>query len=96
MRASTGITGLEPIADPLPILRTTYQTTLNLLSSLPPTSVYRQATESLTKHKLSIVEKAGGDVKSVEQELGEGLVEQAIAAAKTEQGLIGKMIEWKP
>ena len=50
----------------------------------------------MTKHKLSIIEKAGGDVKVAENELGEGLAEQAILAAKTEQNLIGKMLEWKP
>lgn len=48
----------------------------------------------MTKHKLSVVEKAGGDVASFEKELG--MAEQAIEEAKSEQGLIGKMIEWKP
>jgi NADH dehydrogenase (ubiquinone) 1 alpha subcomplex subunit 5 len=46
------------------------------------------------KHKLAVVEKAGGDVKAAEAELG--MAELAIEEAKTEQGLIGKMIEWKP
>ncbi|KAK1925586.1 ETC complex I subunit conserved region-domain-containing protein [Papiliotrema laurentii] len=94
LKATTGITGLEPVADPLPVLRSAYQTTLNLLENLPSTSVYRQATEALMKHKLAVVEKAGGDVKAAEAELG--MAELAIEEAKTEQGLIGKMIEWKP
>jgi len=95
LKASTGITGLEPVVDPIPVLRSAYQSTLNMLDNLPSTSVYRQATESLTKHKLSVLEKAGGDVPAVEAELGI-LAEQAIVEAKDEQGLVGKMIEWKP
>ena len=95
LKASTGITGLEPVVDPIPVLRSAYQSTLSMLDNLPSTSVYRQATESLTKHKLSVLEKAGGDVSAVEAELGI-LAEQAIVEAKDEQGLVGKMIEWKP
>ena len=66
-----------------------------MLTSLPSTSVYRQATEALTKHKLSVVDGASGDVKKVEKELGE-MVEQSIESAKDETMLVGKMIEWKP
>lgn len=47
----------------------------------------------MTKHKLSIVEKAGTDVKAAENELG--MAEQAIVDAKDEAGLVSKMIEWK-
>lgn len=41
-----------------------------------------------------MVQKAGEDVSVVEEELG--MVEQAIEEIKSEQLLIGKMIEWKP
>jgi len=71
--------------------------TISLLSNLPQTSIYRQATESITKHRLQIVEKAqqgGDDVKAVEEGLG-GMVESIIEEAKAEQGLVGKIIEWK-
>ena len=94
LKPSTGITGLAPVYNPIPVLENAYTTNLNLLSNLPSTSVYRQATEAATKHKLSILEKSGGDVKAVEAELG--MAELAIQQANEEQGLIGKMIEWKP
>lgn len=94
LKTSTGITGLEVHANPLPALSATYQSTLNLLESIPSTSVYRQATEAITKHRLSIVQKANGDITAVEKELG-AMVEQTLTEAKDEEKLTGKMIEWK-
>ena len=94
LKATTGITGIDPVHDPLPILRDTYNTTLSVLTKLPSTSVYRQATEALTKNRLSIVDKSGGDVRVVEKDLG--VAEQAIMVAKDELMLAAKMIEWKP
>jgi len=94
MKASTGITGLEAHPDPLPALKHTYTSTLNLLGSLPSTSVYRQATEALTKHRLQTVETSGEDVAKFESSLG-SMAEVILEEAKAEQMLIGKMIEWK-
>ncbi|WRT64401.1 uncharacterized protein IL334_001333 [Kwoniella shivajii] len=94
IKVSTGLTGVEPHANPLPTLKSIYNSTLTSLSSLPPTSVYRQATEALTKHRLSIVEQSGEDIGKVESELGK-IVELTIEEAQAEQGLVGKMIEWK-
>ncbi|WWC58852.1 uncharacterized protein I303_101397 [Kwoniella dejecticola CBS 10117] len=94
IKATTGITGLEVHPDPLPALKSIYSSTLTTLNSLPPTSVYRQATEALTKHRLSVVEQASQDVTKVETELGK-IIEETLEEAKTEQGLAAKMIEWK-
>lgn len=94
IKASTGITGLEPHPDPLPALKAIYSSTLSNLSSLPATSVYRQATEALTKHRLQVVESAGQDIAKVEGEFGT-IVETLLEEAKDEQGLAVKMIEWK-
>jgi NADH dehydrogenase (ubiquinone) 1 alpha subcomplex subunit 5 len=94
MKASTGITGLEAHPDPLPALKQTYTSTLNLLGSLPSTSVYRQATEALTQHRLQTVESSGEDVAKFESSLG-SMAEVILEEAKAEQMLIGKMIEWK-
>jgi NADH dehydrogenase (ubiquinone) 1 alpha subcomplex subunit 5 len=94
LKTSTGITGLAVHPDPLPALKSTYTSTLSLLSSLPATSVYRQATEAITKHRLKLVEGANGDIEAVEKGLG-GIVETAIEEAKAEENLVGKMIEWK-
>lgn len=52
----TGLTGLFTHPSPRPHLIYLYNATLVKLSKLPPESVYRQSTESLTKHRLAIVE----------------------------------------
>lgn len=52
----TGLTGLSTHPSPRPALIYTYRKTLSRLEQLPPSSVYRQATETLTKQRLKIVE----------------------------------------
>jgi len=52
----TGLTGLTTHPAPRPALILTYRQTLDKLQQLPTTSIYRQSTEALTKHRLSIVE----------------------------------------
>jgi NADH dehydrogenase (ubiquinone) 1 alpha subcomplex subunit 5 len=94
LKSSTGITGLAVHPDPLPALASTYKSTLSLLQSLPETSVYRQATEAITKHRLSLVESAEGDIVAAEKSRG-GMVETSLEEAKAEEGVAGKMIEWK-
>lgn len=94
IKASTGITGLAVHPDPLPALKSVYTATLSSLSSLPSTSVYRQATEALTKHRLSAVESASGDYKKVESAIG-SQVEQMLEEAEGEKELVSKMVEWK-
>ena len=95
LKTSTGITGLKVHPNPLPALLETYRETLTRLSDIPEVSVYRQGVEALTKRKLSIVERANGDVQAVEKELDEGQIEEAILVAQDELSLVSKMIEWK-
>ncbi|KAI9798763.1 MAG: hypothetical protein M1833_004593 [Piccolia ochrophora] len=52
----TGLTGLATHPAPRPALQYLYSKTLEKLSNLPESSVYRQSTESLTKHRLKLVE----------------------------------------
>jgi NADH dehydrogenase (ubiquinone) 1 alpha subcomplex subunit 5 len=54
--APTGLTGLHNHPSPHSTLSYLYSSTLDKLSHLPETSVYRQSTEALTKHRLQIVE----------------------------------------
>jgi len=54
--ANTGITGLGNHPRPRSTLLTVYNKTLEALSKLPKESAYRSATESLTRHRLQIVE----------------------------------------
>jgi NADH dehydrogenase (ubiquinone) 1 alpha subcomplex subunit 5 len=94
-KLSTGIHGLSVHPNPLPELTKTYESTLAALSSIPKHAAYRQGAEALTSRKLKIVQDANGDVAQVEKQLDEGQIEQAIAIAKDELGLVGKMTEWK-
>ncbi len=109
LRQSTGITGLDVHPAPLPTLAGVYEATLNLLKALPETSVYRQSAEAVTRQRLSVVQRhlsgaagaAKGEnsdelaIEAVEEELDSGLIEEVLKQAKDEEGLAGKMIEWK-
>ena len=55
--APTGLTGLLTHAAPRTALLYTYNTTLDKLAQFPESSVYRQSTEALTRHRLAIIEK---------------------------------------
>lgn len=81
--------------NPLPVLTKTYEATLESLSSIPATSVYRQSVEALTQHKLSIVTGANGDISAVEKGLDEGQIEESLDIAKDELKLASHMVEWK-
>ncbi|CAK9784632.1 hypothetical protein CC85DRAFT_270056 [Cutaneotrichosporon oleaginosum] len=94
LKETTNITGLAVHPRPLPALKSLYTETLTGLAALPASSVYRQATEALTKHRMAIVERAGEDVAAVERELGT-MVEVAIQEAECEKKLVGSMGEWK-
>jgi len=54
--AQTGLAGLGTHPAPRPTLLGLYYRTLKELSDLPQESTYRQATESLTKQRLKVVE----------------------------------------
>ncbi|KAG9014688.1 hypothetical protein FRB94_010535 [Tulasnella sp. JGI-2019a] len=94
-KQTTGITGLNVHADPLPALQSTLKDTLALLASIPSSSVYRQGSEATIKNNLSIIEAAKGDVMAVENQLSLGQIEEVLQSAKAELNLVGKMIEWK-
>lgn len=49
----------------------------------------------MTRSKLEVVQQADGDIAVVEKKLAEGLIEQALDAAKDELSLVSKMVEWK-
>ncbi|KAI0639362.1 NADH2 dehydrogenase [Trametes polyzona] len=94
-KTTTGLTGLKVHHDPLPELKKTYEATLQALSAMPQSSVYRQGAEALTLHKLKVLEKAGADVTIVEKELDEGHIEESLEVAQDELSLANKMLEWK-
>lgn len=55
--APTGLTGLVTHPSPRSTLVYLYSSTLDKLEKIPPSSVYRQSIEALTKHRLQIVEQ---------------------------------------
>lgn len=54
----TGLTGLNTHPSPRSTLLYLYSSTLDKLQQIPESSVYRQSTEALTKHRLKIIEAA--------------------------------------
>lgn len=54
--APTGLTGLPTHASPRSTLLYVYNNTLEKLKFFPEHSVYRQSTEALTRHRLSVIE----------------------------------------
>ncbi|KAF2662660.1 hypothetical protein K491DRAFT_700395 [Lophiostoma macrostomum CBS 122681] len=54
--APTGLTGLITHPSPRSSLLYLYHSTLDKLKELPESSIYRQSTEALTKHRLKIVD----------------------------------------
>lgn len=54
--APTGLTGLVTHPSPRPTLIYLYTQTLEKLKQFPESSAYRQSTEALTRHRLSIIE----------------------------------------
>lgn len=74
--APTGLTGLFTHATPRSTLMYVYHTTLEKLKAFPESSVYRQSTEALTKHRLQIIESAKPEGLEAWQERVRNLVEQ--------------------
>lgn len=52
----TGLTGLWTHSTPRSTLLYLYGTTLSRLQAIPPTSLYRQSVEAVTKHRMALVE----------------------------------------
>jgi NADH dehydrogenase (ubiquinone) 1 alpha subcomplex subunit 5 len=55
--APTGLTGLWTHSTPRSTLLYLYSTTLDKLQAFPESSLYRKSVESLTKHRMALVEK---------------------------------------
>ncbi|KAI7900872.1 ETC complex I subunit conserved region-domain-containing protein [Cokeromyces recurvatus] len=93
-KVTTGITGIPVHKNPRPHLIQTYNATLEALTRIPATAVYRQATEALTKQRLAIVESTE-QVEEIETKIDVGQIEEIIMQAEDELKLVGKMEEWK-
>lgn len=91
----TGITGLYQHPNPRPALIALYNHTLKVLDTkFPPESIYRQATETLTKNRLKIVEE-DEVTESIEQKIGGGLIEEVLVQAHEELTLAKELAQLK-
>lgn len=61
----------------------------------PPTSIYRQSVEAITKHRVAILESTE-DIKEMEERIDAGLIEEVVLQAEDELALASKMNSWKP
>lgn len=100
-RLTTNLTGLAVHPAPFHHLTELYSATLTLLAQMPPSAVYRQSVESITKERMSVIELLGGgggekEIESVEEKIGAGLIEEVVEMAQTELALAEKMLEWQP
>jgi NADH dehydrogenase (ubiquinone) 1 alpha subcomplex subunit 5 len=82
--------------DPLPALKQTYTSTLEVLAAYPTSSSYRQAAEAITRSRLKAVEMAGDDVQRVEQAIGGGQIEEILDSAQDELSLVQKLKDLGP
>lgn len=102
-KLTTGLTGLDVHPSPIEHLAKTYASTLSLCAQMPQGAVYRQACESITNERKSVVDRFAKEsvseqvIESVERELGQGQqIEEVIIEAEDELKLAAKMLEWKP
>ncbi|QIX00412.1 hypothetical protein AMS68_005929 [Peltaster fructicola] len=82
--APTGLTGLKTHGSPRTALLYLYNATLQKLKDLPEHSVYRQSTEALTKHRLSIIESTKPAGLAEWQQRVEPLIQQHKSAFRKE------------
>ncbi len=88
--ASTGLTGLHPVANARQVLLSAYQSTLKSLDAIPTQSVYRRSTENLIRNRIGIVE-SNENAEGIETQIGEGLIEELIIQAGNENSLVKEM-----
>ncbi|KAJ3160399.1 hypothetical protein HDU86_000733 [Geranomyces michiganensis] len=95
VKESTGLYGVPVHPNPRPHLIALYQRIINTVERMPPTAAIRQSAESLTRHRLAVVEN-NEDVETIERELRAGQIEELIYQAEDELKLIPQLIKYKP
>lgn len=104
-KTSTGLVGLPVHPSPFLALVKTYDLILSTLAKIPPGAVYRRSVEAVVRNRREVVapyaemkEHAQGveeAVRTVEERLGAGLIEEVVVQAEDEHALAEKMVEWK-
>ncbi|XP_055685692.1 NADH dehydrogenase [ubiquinone] 1 alpha subcomplex subunit 5 [Lutzomyia longipalpis] len=95
LKRTTGLTGLAVAANPHHTLGALYGKILRALQKMPEDAAYRKYTEKIVTERAKIVSTTA-DVKSIENKIGCGQVEELIIQAENELTLARKMLGWKP
>ena len=96
LKQTTGIVGLEVIPNGRQVLGDLVKQVLrSVRASIPEDAGYRKVVEQTYEHRLSIIE-SNEDPGAIEAAIGSGQLEELVAQARYELGLIPKMAEWKP
>lgn len=72
-----------------------YDETLRALDAIPADAAYRRNVEKITRHRRRIVASTT-DVEQIEERIGVGRIEQVLAMARSELGLIDHVKRWRP
>lgn len=96
IKQTTGIVGLEVIPNSRGVLRGLVQRVLSdVRAHIPEEAGYRKVVEATYASRLDVID-ANEDPAAIEAKIGSGQIEELVAQAKDELGLIPKMKEWKP
>ena len=95
MKATTGITGLPVIPESRKILIALYQKTLQEIRTIPEGVYYRSMVEASTLDKLQTC-LDHEEVETIEKKYAPLQIEEMIAMAEDELGLIPMMREFRP
>merc|ERR1712072_21107 len=94
-KTTTGIVGVEADPNAPETLRHLLKQILREVKVIPEAAQYRVSVEVMANERLAVVSK---DIspEQMEEEIGQGQLEELILHAKDELSLIPKMAEWKP
>ena len=96
VKQTTGIVGLEPIADGRGVLGELVKRVLTeVKTKIPEDAGYRKVVESVYVNRQKIIDEVE-DPAQIEARIGCGQIEELVAQAKDELRLIPKMAETKP
>ncbi|KAG9238973.1 NADH-ubiquinone oxidoreductase-like protein 299 kDa subunit [Amylocarpus encephaloides] len=93
--APTGLTGLPTHSSPRAALIYLYSRTLDKLAQFPDSSLYRQSTENLTKHRMSIVSGIEPEGYSAWKETAQKIMSKNPEVFSAEKNVDGNVVSLK-
>ncbi|KAJ3274195.1 hypothetical protein HK104_004142 [Borealophlyctis nickersoniae] len=96
LKATTNLHGLPVHPEPIPHLTSLYRRIIHHISRLPSDSIYAQSANAVARARLDIVEKHKPEIKTIEELINAGEIEELIEQAEDELNLIPIMEKYKP